>query len=116
MGKYEPFPVLLRLRELYTAKGYSVSRLAREADIPKETIRSWYRKGNIPPFDKLDRICSVLGITLAQFFSSEDSFTAEGPDAQLLEKWHLLKDEQRQVVSRLIDELNRLNRYKKNAG
>ena len=112
----KPFHILDRIKELREAKGWSAARLARETGIPQQTMQSWYSRDNYPSIDKLEAICGVLGITLAQFFSPPGSFTAEGADAGMLEKLHLLDEEQRKLIEGMTDEFLRANREKQNAG
>ena len=102
--KSESFDVLTRLTELRTAKGLSVYKLSKLSEIPQSTIATWYQKQLYPPIDKLECICAVLGITLADFFNTEEErYLADKQDISLLKKWCLLTSEEREVVLSMID-------------
>ena len=110
--KNQPFNVLTRLTELRTAKGLSVYKLSKLSEIPQSTIATWYQKQLYPPIDKLESICAVLGISLADFFNTEEErYLADKQDISLLKKWRLLTPEERYVVLSMIDLL--LSNHKK---
>ncbi|MBQ7433513.1 MAG: helix-turn-helix domain-containing protein [Lachnospiraceae bacterium] len=111
-AKRESFDVLTRLTELRTAKGLSVYKLSKLSEIPQSTIATWYQKQLYPPIDKLECICAVLGISLADFFNTEEErYLADKQDIALLERWHLLTSKEREVVLSMIDLL--LSNHKK---
>ncbi len=102
--KSNSFDVLSRLTELRTAKGLSVYKISKLSEIPQSTIATWYQKQIYPPIDKLECICSVLDISLADFFNTEEErYIADKCDISLLKKWHLLSSEEKIVLLSLID-------------
>ena len=98
------FDVLARIDELRQNNGnMSIYRLAKLSDIPQSTISTWYSKNNYPPVDKLERICHVFDITLAEFFHLDSDrsgpFTAE--ELKLIKKYHRLTSFNRGLLNML---------------
>ncbi len=69
------FDVTGRIKELCAFRSWTYYRLAKESGIPYSTLNTMLHKTNAPSIPTIERICSGLGITLAQFFSidSENS-------------------------------------------
>ncbi|MBQ9887423.1 MAG: helix-turn-helix transcriptional regulator [Lachnospiraceae bacterium] len=100
-----PFNVLNRITELREAKGMSVYKLSKLSEIPQSTIATWYQKSLYPPIDKLERICNVLDISLANFFNVDGYYCiSEENDLTLLKKWDLLTTEEKNSVMHIIDQ------------
>lgn len=66
--------VLDRILQLRMERGWSEYRLAEESGIAQTTISSWFRKQISPSIPSLEKICGAFHITLAQFFSFDDTF------------------------------------------
>lgn len=100
-------PILQRITELRTQRGWSECRLAEYSGAAQSTISSWYQKSYIPSVSSLEKICAAFGISLSQFFaevSSEPvSLTAE--QRRLLEKWNTLSENGKQALFHLLAEL-----------
>ncbi len=54
------------IRDLRTARGWSVERLARAGRVAPSTLRRWEGGGFQPRLDKLDRVLAALGASAAQ--------------------------------------------------
>jgi transcriptional regulator with XRE-family HTH domain len=98
------FDVLARINELRKLYGdMSVYKLSKLSDISQSTISTWYSKDIYPPIDKLERICHVFNITLAEFFhleeDSPDPITTE--ELQLIKKFHRLSSYHRKLLDEL---------------
>ena len=104
---YTPFNVLDRLAELRKLNNMSIYKLAKLSGIPQSTISTWYQKNYYPPIDKLEIICHVFGISLAEFFyQPEDKIniiTAE--DNLHLQQWHRLSVYHKELLQALMGEL-----------
>ena len=62
-------------------------QLAEESGLTQSTISSWYRKNLVPSIPSLEKICQAFGITLAQFFSTDEtSFSPDPVQRTLLEE------------------------------
>lgn len=64
--------VLERITYYRTQKNWTEYQLAEQSGLTQSTISSWYRKNMIPSIPSLEKICMAFGITLSQFFSTDD--------------------------------------------
>lgn len=60
--KIDLFPE--NLKKAIKAKGFSQSRLAKQANLPLETISKWVRGHSNPRIDSLVMVCNVLEISI----------------------------------------------------
>lgn len=63
MGLYE------QIKEVATAKGYSINRLEKELGFPRSSI-SKYNK-NIPSMEKIQKIADFLHVSIADITGEE---------------------------------------------
>ncbi len=87
--------VLAEITRLRLQRNWSEYELAQHSGLAQSTISNWYRKKQIPTIPTLEKVCCGFGITLSQFFASEDdvvSLTVE--QKQLLDCWAALTDTQ----------------------
>ena len=63
--------VLKRINELRIDRGWSVYRLAIEAELPQSTIINMFNRETLPSITTLESICRAFGITLSEFFDTE---------------------------------------------
>ena len=87
--------VLSEITRLRLQRNWSEYELAQHSGLAQSTISNWYRKKQIPTIPTLEKVCCGFGITLSQFFASEDdvvSLTVE--QKQLLGCWAALTDTQ----------------------
>lgn len=100
-------PILQRITELRTQRGWSEYRLAEYSGVAQSTISSWYQKSYLPSLASLEKICAAFGISLSQFFAEVNgepiSLTAE--QRQLLEKWRTLSQNGKTAFFYLLSEL-----------
>lgn len=87
--------VLAEITRLRLQRNWSEYELAQHSGLAQSTISNWYRKKQIPTIPTLEKVCCGFGITLSQFFASEDdvvSLTVE--QKQVLDCWAALTDTQ----------------------
>ncbi|MBO4637845.1 MAG: helix-turn-helix transcriptional regulator [Clostridiales bacterium] len=97
------FDVLSKIQSERQKRGWTEYALAKNSDLSQSTISSWYRKDMEPSLASLERICNGLGITLSQFFSSEeytDGLSSE--QTELLDAWGKISPEQRVALLALL--------------
>ena len=58
-----------RLKQLRKQKGYTTIELASKVNVTRIYITKLEHNENYPSFPLLEKICEVLGITLADFFN-----------------------------------------------
>jgi len=97
------FDVLKRIEELRKARNLSVYKLAQLSEIPQSTIVTWYKKGHMPPVDKIERLCNTFNIPLSQFFTTGNTMALSENQIKLINKWNLLSEKEKQAVLAVID-------------
>ena len=86
-------------------RGLTLYKLAEMADISHVWIRNWDSKRNYKPsLYSIMCICDALGISLSQFFLSENEelFPLKEEEKELFNNWLVLTPEQKNVVMSLI--------------
>ena len=69
-----------RIRQLMAERGWTIYRLAQESGLSQTTISNIFKRNNQPSLPTVNAICDACGITLAQFFTEND--TANSPNAK----------------------------------
>ncbi len=52
-------------------KGYSLYKLARELNLPEQTVYSWAKGKTQPSYINLDKICGVLECNISDILEAE---------------------------------------------
>ncbi len=65
-------PILQRIIELRTQRGWSEYQLAEYSGVPQSTISSWYQKSYTPSIASLEKICIAFPYLLSQFFAESE--------------------------------------------
>lgn len=96
----QDFDVMQRIRDLCSARSWTVYRLAKESGITYSTLNTMLRKTNLPSLPTLEKLCHGFGISLAQFFSESDE-TALLTQDQLtcLDLWDRLDDRSKELAA-----------------
>ena len=95
-----------RLQALMDERGWTIYRVAKEADIPWSTVRNMFKRNTEPSITTLECICRGLGITLSQFFDTENQMGLTHEQRQLIEQWNLLKESDKRHLIGIIESLN----------
>ena len=97
-------PILQRITELRTQRGWSEYRLAEYSGVAQSTISSWYRRKMMPSLPSLEKVCGALGITLSQLLAEDEKTAVLSPrEQELLRRWSRLNDAQKQALLDLMD-------------
>lgn len=67
------FNVINRIKQLCEERGFSYYQLAKRSEIPYSTLNTMILKNNQPSLPTLKKLCNGFGITLLQFFNTEDT-------------------------------------------
>ena len=93
--------VLDRITFYRKQKNWTEYQLAEKSGLTQSTISSRYRKNVVPSIPSLEKICNAFGITLSQFFSTDDdNFSLTSNQKELLKESSHLTEEQ---LASLID-------------
>lgn len=97
------FDILGRIREERDKRGWTDYELAENCGLSQSTISTWYSRNIEPGIASIEKVCSGLGITLAQFFQVEEAVFLSKEQTELLSLWGKLSKEQRYAVRNLIE-------------
>ncbi len=99
--------ILEKIRKYRIERNWTEYQLAEKSELPQSTISSWYRKNQIPTIPSMEKICKAFGITLAQFFTDDNSEITQLTKAQsdLLHEWNRLNNRQKDIVLQLLKEM-----------
>lgn len=98
--------VKARLQQLMDERGWTIYRVAKEADIPWSTVRNMFKRNTEPSVQTLEALCKGMGITLPQFFDVNNDMGLSPEQARLLQQWNRLREKDKQLIAELIDSLN----------
>lgn len=91
--------VLEKIDSLRKARGWSVNNLAMEAMLTQSTLNNLYVRRAEPKLSTLRSICNAFGITLAEFFSDEESpYDKTADENELVERVKALSDTQKKAL------------------
>lgn len=98
--------IIERIQSLCEARSWTSYRLAKESGITYSTLCTMLHKANAPSIPTLIKICEGFGITLAQFFDTNDdhAFLSDAEKAHLL-RWNRLSRENRDTAEKFVDYL-----------
>ena len=99
--------VKARLQQLMDERGWTIYRLAKEGGIPWSTARNMFKRNNDPSIFTLENICKGLGITLSQFFDTENQQGFSPEQRRLIQQWSKLDESDRRLVLQLTEALNK---------
>lgn len=95
-----------RIRELCAKKGMSQYELAKRAEMTQSSISSLMNKGNVPKITTVEKVCKGFGITLAQFFSSDDNFPDLSEEQlEVLNTWEKLSAKEKIAVKKIVSSI-----------
>ena len=89
--------VLEKIDKLRKERGWSVNYLAMEAELTQSTLNNLYTRQTEPKISTLRSICKAFGITLAEFFSDEET-----ADDELIRRVKSLSDENKSALLQLL--------------
>ncbi len=97
------FDVLNKIQHEKQKRGWTEYVLAKNSELSQSTISSWYRKDLEPSLASLEKVCKGLGITLSQFFTSDEYTSGLSQEqSELLDMWEKLSPEQRAALLTLL--------------
>ena len=94
--------ILAEITRLRLQRNWSEYQLAQHSGLSQSTISTWYRKNQIPTIQTLEKVCLGLGITLSQFFATDnDTVSLTASQKELLDCWAALTDTQQALFMQL---------------
>lgn len=95
-----------RLRQLMSARGWTMYRLARKSGLTDSTIANIFRRNAMPSIDTLDKICQGFGITLSQFFAEDEMVELTADLKEVFDNWRTLTPEQKEASLAVMRAIN----------
>ena len=87
-----------RLRQLLEQRGWTEYRLAKVCGLNQSTLANIFRRNTVPSIASLETICKGFGITLSQFFATEDTVELTPELKELFDCWTALSPKQRKTA------------------
>ncbi len=91
-----------RLQELMEQRGWTEYRLAKNCGLNHSTISNIFRRNTVPSIATLEMICKGFGISLAQFFSTEDMVELTPELKELFDCWTAFTPKQREAIVHML--------------
>ena len=98
--------VKARLQQLMDERGWTIYKVAKEADIPWSTVRNMFKRNTEPSIATLESICNGMGMTLPQFFDVDNKMGLTVEQRQLIHHWNKLNDREKHLIVELVEALN----------
>ena len=101
--------VTKKLMLILEDRGWSEYRLDKESNLPYSTVLNIFQRNNQPSISTLEAMCNGLGITLAQFFTEDESLVMLTEEQiEILEIYDVLSKGQKEMI---VDLLNVMFRH-----
>ena len=98
--------ILNKIEELRKQNNWSIYKLSIESGITMSTTTNMFARKTLPSITTLTAICEAFGITLSQFFASEDFGTVVSEDEnELLNNYRKLSERNKQAINQLCKNL-----------
>lgn len=94
-----------RVKELASNRGWTEYRLVKESGLAASTIANIYHRNTVPSVPTIEILCKAFGITLSQFFSTDDVISLSEEQTVLLKAWSSISEEQRASVLQLLNSM-----------
>ena len=96
--------ILNRIEELRKERGWSIYKLAEEAELTQSTLANMFSRKTMPSISTLMQLCDAFGISLSQFFSFENKeFSNE--EFSIVSKYRKLNPQEKQIIQNLLDSI-----------
>ena len=94
-----------RINELMQERGWTEYRLVKESNLPASTVANIFHRKSVPSIATLENICDAFGISLCQFFATDNMFSLNEEQALLVQRWSTLNNEQKHVILDLLSKM-----------
>ena len=92
-----------KITKIRKQKGWSLSKLARQAGLTTTTVYNWYNDKNATPSrDSIEDVCVAFGISIAEFYADIEMDNLTEKEIRLLELFRKIPEkEQEKALSML---------------
>lgn len=100
--------VLEKVKKLQEERGWSTYKLAYEAGLTQSTLSNMFARGTCPTVDTLEKICDAFGISLSEFFeTNQNKAHVSKEELDVLNMYRALSDKEKEAVHSMIKTLNK---------
>lgn len=99
-----------RLKQLMDERNMNVYAVAQASGVSWQTVKNIFTLTSNPSVGTLQKICRGLGVTMSQFFATEEDgniITLTAEQQHLLNRWDTLSEEEKRLYSELLDVLSK---------
>lgn len=83
-------------------------KIAQESGLPASTVANIFNQKTTPQMDTFIALCKGFGISLSEFFGTEEKFkNLNDSEIEIISLWEELDDEQRECIKSTIRLMNR---------
>lgn len=96
-----------RIKNLLEKRGWTIYRLAKNADMSQSTLTNLFNRNYEPTIATLETICKGFGITMSEFFADEEQKVVFSDEQlELLENWSGLSPAQKNAMLLIMNGLS----------
>lgn len=104
--------VLEKIEKMRKERGWSINRLAVEAELTQSTVAHMFARETLPSLHTLECICNAFGVTMAQFFAEESNANyLSNEEKCMVAKYRELNNRDRESVKAIIEALAKKYEY-----
>ena len=98
--------VLERIKKLQAERGWSTYKLAYESGLTQSTLSNMFARGTCPTVDTLEKICEAFGISLSEFFeTNQKKVHVSNEELEILTMFRALSSKEKEAVSSMLKTL-----------
>lgn len=95
-----------KIDNLRKKRGWSRSKLAKEAGLAETTVYNWYNENNFTPSRRaIEDVCAALEVSVAEVYSDIDTDKLDPKQLQLLELFERVPESKKDVVIEIVKSL-----------
>ena len=100
--------VTKKLNDLRVDRNLSVYRLSELSGLNQSTLANTFSRGTVPSIANLEAMCNAMGITLAQFFTDDESAQILTDDErELISNYQKLSPDAKKALRDLVSAYNK---------
>lgn len=102
-----------RLKRLMDERNMNVYAVAKASGVSWQTVKNLFTLTSNPSVGTLQKICRGLGVTMSQFFATEEDgniITLTANQQHIIDRWNALTVDQQRVFSELLDMISNENK------
>ncbi len=95
-----------RLKQLMDERNMTVYSVAQAAGVSWQTVKNLFTLTSNPSVGTLQKICNGLGVTMSQFFATEEDgniITLTATQQHVIDRWNTLPADKQRIFGELLD-------------